>query len=110
MGKIIDTDDLMMNVELMIQKFKESRGTAAVSEHDLDGIREAYSMLCAMTRPANAADIRKREGEYTSFALVGNLGERLAVFSCAKCGEKIIHVTGTGEYKFCPFCGREKKE
>ena len=99
MGKIIDTDDLMMNVEFVIQKFKESRGTAAISEHDLNGIREAYSMLCAMTRPAGVP-------ESTELIFTGNLGEKLRIRTCGKCHGKILSVVGTDDYSFCPICGR----
>ena len=109
MGKLVDTDDVMKTVDTMFQMCA-AKGMAPMTEDQIRNVRGAYEMILDLTSPANAVEMRKREGEYTSFVLVGNLGERIAVFSCAKCGEKITHITGTGEYKFCPFCGREKKE
>ena len=109
MGKLVDTDDVMKTVDAMFS-ICAAKGMAPMTEDQIRNVRGAYEMILDLTSPANAAEMRKREGEYTSFVLVGNLGERIAVFSCAKCGEKITHITGTGEYKFCPFCGREKKE
>ena len=101
MGKIIDSDDLLMAIKFL-------GGMASIDEEQTSGVTEAMKALISITPEVKAEKAKETEEKSVMWKDVMMRGDVL-IFSCGDCGEKIITTKRIKAFSRCPYCGMRNK-
>ena len=102
MGKLINSDDLIMVVKML-------GGMGDLNAEQISPVTEAVQLLIQATPEAKVeTEAEKQEEKSVMWKDVKMAGDVL-IFACGDCGERIITSKRIKAFSRCPYCGMRNK-
>lgn len=102
MGKLIDSDDLIMVIKMF-------GGMGDIETEQIASVTEAVKLLIQATPEAKVeAGPKEQEEKSVMWKDVKTAGDVL-IFACGNCGERIITTKRIKAFSRCPYCGMRNK-
>lgn len=101
MGKLINSDDLIMVVKMF-------GGMGDIDTEQISSVTEAIKLLIQATPEAKVETEEKQEEKSVMWKDVKTAGDVL-IFTCGNCGERIITSKRLKAFSRCPYCGTRNK-
>lgn len=102
MGKLINSDDLIMVIKMF-------GGMGDVDPKEISHVTETVKFLIQATPEAKVeAGPREKEEKSVMWKDVKTAGDVL-IFACGNCGERIITSKRIKAFSRCPYCGMRNK-
>ena len=102
MGKLINSDDLIMVVKMF-------GGMGDVDAEQISSITEAIKFMIQATPEAKIeAESGEKDNKSVMWKDVKTAGDVL-IFACGDCGERIITSKRIKAFSRCPYCGMRNK-